>query len=459
MKKLFLLFSFIFTAGLCGCVAGTVIVEDSGAYAGPEPIVTWEDPSDYAAPAAVRPQRAKRERATIPLIYAVSIDNFDGVRYLLGQGANPNEIFYSSSYEATPLLEAVKLGRFAIAQYLIERGADVNLKADDKTPLEAAVRQNNLEMTALLVSRKANLYPDGILEDAVREHDSAALRYLLNGGAAKRSVTSARKNADAALIKACKIGNIEAMRLLIKAGADPRASDAKNRGLFFYAAQKNDSAVLELVYHYDKKTLDSEDSDGVTPLMAAAESGNFSGVKFLVSKGAHTGVSEKTGRNAAHYSKNDEITKYLNEAKPQPRKPAAAARKEAPNPAKQEAVIEKPLRKSETKPKPEKSKTNPARIMPEKQPRASKSVRQDRRQSSFEVDAAPKREKKRETKPERITPKEKNEDKKEKPQSAQNVQTVPSAEAVKPETETAQSGESQKKSGRVPKRSNAQRNR
>ncbi|MDR2426542.1 MAG: ankyrin repeat domain-containing protein [Endomicrobium sp.] len=311
MKKICFLLSALFLAGFIGCAMRTVIVQEAV-------------PLPAPMPQSVSVHH-NRKIATTPLIYAVSVNNLGDIQHLLSRGENVNEIFFSPQYEATPLQEAVKHGNTAVAQYLIKFGANINLKANDKTAIEMAVRKNDLKMVRLLVSNRAYIFAPNILEDSVRERDTAVLKYLLDNGAAKRSLPIAGRNADYALIKACKLGNIEAMRLLIATGANVSVVDAKGRGLLFYAAERNDIVVLEFVYPYNKKMLNAADNDGFTPLMVAAERGNMHGVKFLVVQGAHIDVQNKKARTAVHYSKNAEITRFLNEEAARHKKPAGYA--------------------------------------------------------------------------------------------------------------------------------------
>ncbi|MDR3113741.1 MAG: ankyrin repeat domain-containing protein [Endomicrobium sp.] len=332
MKKVVFLWVSIVFVGFTGCVPHAVIVREASPH--PQPVyastVIVAPTEADTAPIPRRDPHQKQDHATTPLIYAVSINNLDGIQYLLSRGENPNEIFYSAAYEATPLQEAVKRGNLTAAQYIIARGANLDLKANDKTALEMAVLKNDLKMANLLVSNRAYIYASNILEDSVREHDTAVLKYLLDNGAAKRSVPSARRGADYALIKACRLGNIEAMRLLINAGADVSVVDSKGRGLLFYAAERNDIAVLEFIFPYNIRMLNVIDDEGFTPLMVAVERNNIHGARFLVAKGAYIDVPNKKSFTVIHYSKNAEMTRFLNEEAPRHKKPSGyAMRREA----------------------------------------------------------------------------------------------------------------------------------
>jgi ankyrin repeat protein len=364
MKNFSFLLSFVLLAGFTGCVARTVIVRSAPPPA-PAPVFT-ETVVVAQTPPKHNPVH-KNTHGTTPLIYAVSVNNVDEVRNLLKRNENPNELFYSPAYEAAPLQEAVKRGNIRAAKYLIEHGADVNLKANDKTAIEMAVLRNDLNMVVLLVSHRAYLYWPNILEYSVRERDNAVLKYLLDNGAAARNVPNARRGADYALIKACKLGNIEAMRLLIKAGANVEVIDSKGRGLLFYAAERNDVAVLEFIFPYNQRMLNTVDDDGFTPLMIAVERNNIHGAKFLVLKGAYIDVQNKKSFSVMHYSKNAEMTRFLNEEAHRHKKPAGfSMRREATSkyddhqakPAQKVSVIPPAQVKTEAKP----SRQQPAKI-------------------------------------------------------------------------------------------------
>ncbi|MDR1941002.1 MAG: ankyrin repeat domain-containing protein [Endomicrobium sp.] len=264
---------------------------------------------------------------TTPLIHAASINDFERVRFLVENGEDVNETHYSSKYEPTALLETVRRGNSRIAEYLIRSGAQINWRVNDTTPFETAVKKNNFALVKLMVLNGADMRSPGILQDAVHESDTVILSYLLSNGAGKRSDFAAKRDADYALLKACKLGNLSAMKLLLRAGADPDILDAKGRGLIFYAAQKNNGVLLEFVFNSSKVKINAVDEDGYTPLMLAVEAGNLQGVTFLVNKGADIDIQNRNKHDALHFAKKPEIERYLRSELPKRKAPPNAQHK------------------------------------------------------------------------------------------------------------------------------------
>jgi len=317
MKKIniLILCSFVFFAG---CASQTVVRQ---------PVViqrTVEVPAPAAAVQVVPVSTPKiAALTTTPLIHAVSSNDYNSVQYLIGRGDNPNEVYYSAGYEALPLQEAVRRGNLDIADYLIRyAGAAIDLRANDKTALEMAIQKNDYEMVRLLISNGAEIIAPNILEYGVREKDILVLKYLLDAGAGSRYYAVSARDADYALLKAARIGNLTAIKLLIDAGADASVIDERGRNVIFYAVQRTDAAVLEFVFPYASAMVNIVDIDGTTPLMVAVQYNNYAGVQFLVSRGAYIDARNRYNFDAVYYSKNAQITKYLKEEEPRRKRPA-----------------------------------------------------------------------------------------------------------------------------------------
>ena len=102
-----------------------------------------------------------------------------------------------------------------------------------------------------------------------------------------------------ALITACEIGNINAVKILLNRGAD---IDARNyfgsSGLLVAAMQGNEYIeVIEILLDRGAD-INARDNDGYTPLIWAGEYGNIEVFKLLLARGADINVRDEEGRTA-----------------------------------------------------------------------------------------------------------------------------------------------------------------
>ncbi len=131
-------------------------------------------------------------------INAIIHGKLESVRTLLDEGANPNE---RGTWDRTPLFFAVS--RLPMLELLLSRGADI--QARDTTGLD------------VLHKYLIDCGPGPHLRTA----DPAIVQRLLTAGLDVRG-----RNADKPhLINACATANIEIMKLLLAAGADPNGKD------------------------------------------------------------------------------------------------------------------------------------------------------------------------------------------------------------------------------------------
>lgn len=82
-----------------------------------------------------------------PLHIAVRLNNLDNVKRLL----NDKDLNKKDPYEDTPLLDAVRNNNTQISKLLICNGADINIKdKNNYTPLDIAVRNDNTHLVRIL---------------------------------------------------------------------------------------------------------------------------------------------------------------------------------------------------------------------------------------------------------------------------------------------------------------------
>lgn len=120
------------------------------------------------------------EKHITPLALAVLLDKPEGIKYLLRNGANPNQ--FSSNF--TPLMYAVIQGNKAVTELLLLNNAGVNLKnKGGNTALIYAAGNGHTEIVRLLLASGANaaLKNDNKLDALyfARANQQAETAYLL----------------------------------------------------------------------------------------------------------------------------------------------------------------------------------------------------------------------------------------------------------------------------------------
>ena len=158
-----------------------------------------------------------------PLQFAAQQGNVDVARLLLAAGADVNEaapdgiggdtnarVLFKADTEASALLVAIDSGHAAMARFFIARGADPNHSGAGRTPLHAATQREMPDVARALLAAGAD--PDARLE---RSLPLISRRITQDNG-----LTPATSGSTPFLL-AASFGDIEIMRILVEAGADP----------------------------------------------------------------------------------------------------------------------------------------------------------------------------------------------------------------------------------------------
>ncbi len=282
----------------------------------------------------------KKGRITsTPLWHAVDSGEIGVVKLLVEAGADVN----AGSWP--PLCQAVDKTDTAMAEYLIDHGANVNYP-EDWGPLQEA-STFDIEMVRLLLERGANINggtmmpalhaavtkgPKEIVELLIREGADINAKDKWGGTPLYWSVNDlyfSNRNEDRdsidimnlliangadvntgedTLILAARTGKVEAVKSLLKAGANTSAKDDEGRTALHRILDirrsrdvlSKDMVGLLLNTGAD---VNLKDNDGRTPLRLAVESADAEIVELLLDKGAD--VNEKddeSGFTALHYA-------------------------------------------------------------------------------------------------------------------------------------------------------------
>lgn len=289
--------------------------------------------------AGAEPNSFEVDSGQTALMWAAAGGHWEIVDLLIGAGADVNA---SSSGKFTPLMFAARTGDLKSAELLLDAGAEVNVATEDGlSPLLIAsasldaitgsdyrlvVEESQHEsLGALLLDRGADVtqsdqYGMTALHYAVEMNKPSLLRALLKRDADpnaqltqglpfRRGDYVGREAYDGAspFWLAARLGNVEMMRELLDAGADPELRQAWGVTPTMVAAgvTQTDSRIaneekliqaLELLVLEIKTDIHSVDRSGQTAVHGAANVSGNEIIKFLVAEGADPEAVDSRGR-------------------------------------------------------------------------------------------------------------------------------------------------------------------
>ena len=131
---------------------------------------------------------------------------------------------------------------------------------------------------------------------AVREKSNKVVTHLLHNP--KTDIEAKAKNGDTALMLACFIGNMPAVELLLKAGAEV---NKPGWAPLHYAAANGNPKLVRLMLE-ESAYIDAESPNKTTPLMMAVRSGKYDAAALLIREGADVSLRNDAGYRAVDFA-------------------------------------------------------------------------------------------------------------------------------------------------------------
>lgn len=201
---------------------------------------------------------------------AARIGNYEIVHMLIRKGAKLNiqmgKTFRDKSniLGQTALHAAALNGHARVVKLLIQRGADINIKdANGDTPLKVALKKYTCETS---IRRNFLMIRRDTVEELLKEHIKK------NNNVSKNLDNSKNYDGSSPLYSAAWFGDIDMLKLLLKAGANVNVQVSKNT-----------------------KTPDMNRVRGSTPLHIASCKGLVETVKYLIEQGADINIRDSKG--------------------------------------------------------------------------------------------------------------------------------------------------------------------
>ena len=273
-------------------------------------------------------ERADDKRYDLLFQMAIISEDRDCINLLLDRGVDVNaEEPRNEYYYGTPLQCAARTGNMDLVQLLLRLGADVNLLAGaHDTAIRAAVIGSHENVINILLEHGADVNlrsseqddyhgqrSEPILQLSLANFNPSVFESLLRRGA---DVNAALEYDMPVLTRACQLGNIEAVKVLLDMHADVNALGGRRpRSDFFVDAEASalhmacDKGLEVIAENLIERGADIElvakDSDvgtkrhhSRTPLQVAAHWGRTSIVRLLVQSGAEVDRRDYFGSTA-----------------------------------------------------------------------------------------------------------------------------------------------------------------
>jgi len=264
---------------------------------------------------------ARAKSGFTALMFAAQVGDAQEARILLDAKEDPNEVLPKAG--ATPLTIAAAISNPEVAVVLLDNGANPNvIDGNGLTPLHHAVRDSDYgvdtatKATAVKIVKALLAHgADPNLRLHIDVEKAAAERKYNAGGVGARAkrtamtITEVELNGASPVALAAEVNNLEAVKLLVEAGANPVLPTEKGTTPLLLASgagtdvqrartpEERGTAVQTARYLVEHGAdVNAAGDYGWTPLHAAAYQGLNDVIEYLVSKGANIDAKDALGQ-------------------------------------------------------------------------------------------------------------------------------------------------------------------
>lgn len=210
------------------------------------------------------------------IMFAARTGNVETAKVLLDAGANVND---KAASGVSALTQAVHSGHQDLALFLLGRGADPNAIGGGYTALHAAVLRGDVKLVEAFLEQ-------GAIFDTPIEHGSPGRRF-----SADYSIRSQLIGRDAFWM-AAKYGEVEILKVLLDAGADPLTVD-EGGVTTLQVAMGNSGSSLD----WRRDRIGNEELD-----LADEERRTYELAQILIDEGVDINAVDNRGRSAIHHA-------------------------------------------------------------------------------------------------------------------------------------------------------------
>lgn len=255
------------------------------------------------------------------LFFAAQSENIELLKLLLNKdSADINAIDYNS--RVTPLQHAFSKENIDLIVILLAYGADPTLlNQSNQSILDIAISKNNLTLILkaydicpginIKVTPKSNA-----ISSAIQLKSLKFLKNLLDSGISVKDFLSEKK--ETILIAACKTSSLEMVKYLLETYEETLttidATDSNGMTALHQACESGNWEIVDLLLSHGTDRNHKNISDGTTALITATKANSTNIVKNLIQNFCNLNLRDKSDKNALDYaieSGNIEIVEHL----------------------------------------------------------------------------------------------------------------------------------------------------
>lgn len=159
----------------------------------------------------------------------------------------------------------------------------------------------------------------------IRNKRAGAVKQLLNKKCS--GINRKNTDGDTPLLAAIKFGNYEITKLILKCKADTRIKDHFKNTPLLVATHKKKSRIVKLLINRSRSTINTVSDAGITPLMKSALVNDLKSAKYLLRKGAKINRKDNKGKTAYNFAETRQYSKMMDLLESHGAKPSKTRRR------------------------------------------------------------------------------------------------------------------------------------